>query len=267
MGIRRIILTSGGLASAIGICLAILSAGTLVVFSVIAARVGLDDISTDASVASPRDATKGPPAAITFPATEEPSEENQGTQATSNASLLDIVGSALDESTSTVAADATVEPVTPDDSAASIDAGPEQVASLAPDIDLGGDSALAERLGRSASRIKRGRDTRPADEKRGPNGKEDEGGDPVAARKDDEDDPDHGDEDDDDDDSDSSRSRGGSSDGSRDGRVARVHAKASTAKAKAKGHSKGVDVNKAMGKKDKGHGPHHGDDDSDSSDS
>jgi hypothetical protein len=237
----------------------------LVVFSVIAARVGLEDPSTDASVASPRDATSGPPAAITFPATEEPSEENQGTQATSDTSPLDIVGSALDESTSTVAADATLEPVTRDDSAASTDAGSEQVASLASDIDLGGDNALSERLGRSASRIKRGRDIRPGDEKPEPNGKEDEGGDRVAVRKDDEDEPDHGDEDDDDDDSDS-RSRGGSSDGSRDGGVARVHAKASTAKAKAKGHSKGVDVNKATGKKDKGHGSHHGDD-SDSSDS
>jgi hypothetical protein len=260
-------LTSGGLASAIGICLAILSAGTLVAFSVIATGVGLEDPSTDASVARPRDATRAPPAAIRFPASEESSEGSRGTQATSNTSLFDVIGSALDESTSSVAADATVEPLTPDDSGASTDDGSPQVANLASEIDLGGDNALSGLVGRSASRIKRGSNARPRDNDPKPPGKKDEGDDRVA-RRDDEDDPDHGDdEDDDDDDSDSSRSRGGSSDGSRDGGVGRVHAKAATAKAKAKGNSKGVDVNKAAGKKGKGNLSLHGDDESDSSDS
>jgi hypothetical protein len=247
-------LTSGGLASAIGVCLAILSAGTLVVFSAVAARVGLGDLSNDASVASPRNAAKGPPAAITFPSTQEPSEENERTAATNNARQLDIIGSALDASTSS---DALVGSATPNASGDSNDVGSEQVGALVSDIDAGGRNVLTTRGRRSASRPKLpGGDARSGGEKDEP--KDEKGDDRVAARKDDEDESDHGaDDDDDDDDGDSSGSRhgsrdgsrngnrsgsrGGSGDGSRDGHAAtHVRVKAPKAKAQAKTHSKAV---------------------------
>jgi hypothetical protein len=259
MGIRRTILTSGRLASAIGICLAILSAGTLVTFSVIAAKVGLGDLSNEATVASPSNATKGPPAAITFPS-EQPSEENERTSP-SNTSLLDIVGSAIDASTST---DAIADTVGPDVSVVRTDTGPEQVAVLISDVDLGGRNPVSgpgERSPRSGDE----KQDEPRDEN---------GTDRVAVRKDDDDVSDHGDDEDDDDDSDTSGARGGSSndsrDSSRDGDgAARVHTKAAKAKAHAKKHSKAVDVDEPKTRKGHDHDSHHGDDDddSDSSDS
>lgn len=271
-------MTSGGLASAIGICLAILSAGTLVVFSVIAAKVGLGDLSNDATVASPSNATKGPPAAITFPSTDEPSEENERTSPTSNTSLLDIVGSAVDASTSTATADSLTDSAGPG-SSISTAADPDQVAGLLPDIDLGGRNPVSGPGERSP---------RSGDEKQD-EPKDENGTDRVAARKDDDDISDHGDDEDDDDDSDTSgagsnkdsrdsdrsRAGGGSSndsrDGSRDGDgAARVHTKAAKAKAHAKKHSKVIDVDEPKARKGHDHDSHHGDgddDDSDSSDS
>jgi hypothetical protein len=258
MGIRKSILTSGGFASAIGICLATLSAGTLVVFSVIAAGVGLGEPSAAPSVA--RAARGGAPAAITFPSTDRASAENQGSRA-GDTSLLDVIGSAgsaLDEATASAPTDGSAQTAAPDGSGAT-DGGSDQVAGLVPDIDLGVDSALSAPAQRSA-RIKRGKGTRPGDGAPKPDGKKDKDDDRVVGRRDDEDDPDHADDDDDDDDSDSS----GSSDSSG---LGRVHDKAAKAKAKAKekakGHSKSVDVHK--GDRDKRHDSHHSHD-SDSSD-
>jgi hypothetical protein len=252
MGIRKSILTSGGFASAIGICLATLSAGTLVVFSVIAAGVGFGEPSTAPSVA--RTARGGAPAAITFPSTDRSSAENQRSRA-GDTSLLDVIGSAgsaLDEATASAPADGSAQTAAPDGSGAT-DGGSDQVAGLVPDIDLGVDTALSGPAQRSA-RIKRGKGTRPGDGAPKPGGKKDKDKDDdrVAGRRDDEDGPDHADDDDDDDDSDSS----GSSDGSG---LGRVHDKAAKAKAKAKekakGHSKSVDVHK--GDRDKRDGSHH----------
>jgi hypothetical protein len=286
MSIRRTILTSGGLASAIGVCLAILSAGTLVVFSAVAARVGLGDLSNEASVASPRSATKGPPAAITFPSTQEPSDENEGTAATSTAPLLDIIGSAVDASTST---DSLVDSATTNPSGVSNDVGSEQVGALVSDIDAGARNLVSRRGRRSVSRPKLpGGDARSGNEEKEP--KDEKGNDGVAARKDDEEESDHGDDDDDDDDSSASRhgsrdgSRGGSRHGdrwgsrggSRDGdRAAHVRVKVAKAKARAQRHSKAVvddprtkkGHDRASSKRDRGHDSHHGhdNDDSDSS--
>jgi hypothetical protein len=262
MGIRKSILTSGGFASAIGICLATLSAGTLIVFSVIAAGVGFEEPSTAPSVAGA--ARGGAPAAITFPSAGRTSAENQGSRA-GDTSLLDVIGSAgsaLDQSTAAAPADGSAQTAAPDGSGGP-DAGSGQVAGLVPDIDLGVDNALSGPALRSP-RIKRGRDARPGDDAPKPGGKKDKDKDDdrVAGRRDDEDDPDHADDDDDDDDDDSDSS--GSSDGSG---LGRVHDKAAKAKAKAKekakGHSKSVDVHK--GDRDKRDGSHHSHD-SDSSD-
>jgi hypothetical protein len=267
MSIRRTILTSGGLASAIGVCLAILSAGTLVVFSAVAARVGLGDLSNDASVASPRTATKSPPAAITFPSTQEPTGETERTAATSNGPLLDIIGSAFDASTSS---DVLVGSATPNASGDSNVVGSEQVGALVSDIDAEGRNLLSRRGRRSVSRPKLpGGHARSGDEEDEP--KDEKGDDRVAGRKDDEDESDHGDDDDDDDDGDSSGSRhgsrngnrsgsrGGSGDGSRDGHHAtHVRVKVAKAKAPARGHSKDAVVG--------GHSHHRDhDDESDSS--
>ena len=245
MGIQKSILTSGGFASAIGICLATLSAGTLVVFSVIAAGVGFDESSTAPSVA--RAARGAAPAAITFPSTGRTSAENQGSNA-GNTSLLDVIGSAgsaLDESTAQAPANRSAQPAAQDGSGAA-DAGSDQVA-LIPDIDLGVDNALSGPALRSP-RIKRGKG-RPGDDAPKPDGKKDKDDDKVVGRRDDDDDdPDHAADDDDDDDSDSS----GASDGSA---LGHVHAKAAKAKAKAKDHSKSVGVQK--GDKGKRHGSHH----------
>ena len=248
MGIQKSILTSGGFASAIGICLATLSAGTLVVFSVIAAGVGFDEPSAAPSVA--RAARGGAPAAITFPSTGRTSAENQGSNA-GNTSLLDVIGSAgsaLDESTVAAAArtQGSAQTAARDGSGAA-DAGSDQVA-LIPDIDLGMDNALGPAL--RSPRIKRGRRARPGDDAPKPGGKKDQDDDNVVDRRDDDDDPDHAADDDDDDDSDSS----GASDG---GGLDGIHAKAAKAKAKAKakGHSKSVGVHK--GDRDKQHDSHH----------
>jgi hypothetical protein len=257
MGIRRSILTSGGFASAIGICLATLSAGTLVVFSVIAAGVGFEEPSTAPSVAGA--ARGGAPAAITFPSAGRTSAENQGSRA-GDTSLLDVIGSAgsaLDQSTAAAPANGSAQTAAPDGSGAP-DAGSSQVAALVPDIDLGLDNALSGPA-LPSPRIKRGRDARPGDDAPKPGGKKDKDKDDdrVVGRKDDEDDPDHAGDDEDDDDSDSS----GASDGSG---LGGVHAKAAKAKAKAKAkdHSKSVGVHKDG---DKRHGSHHSHD-SDSSD-
>jgi hypothetical protein len=250
MSIRRTILTSGGLASAIGVCLAILSAGTLVVFSAVAARVGLGDLPNDASMASPRNAAKRPPAAITFPSTQEPSEATGRTAATSNAPLLDIIGSALDASTSS---EELAGPASPNASGVSNDVGSEQVGALVSDIDAAGRNLLSTRRS-SASRPKLpGGDARSGNEDDEP--KDEKDNDRVAARKDDEAESDHGDDEDDDDDGDSSGSRHGSRDGSRDGNrsgsrgrsgdgsrdghgATHVRVKAAKAKARALGHSR-----------------------------
>ena len=256
MGIRKSILTSDGVASGIGICLATLSAGTLVVFSVIAAGVGFEEPSTGPSVA--RAARGGAPAAITFPSTDQSSAGNQGSRA-GDASLLDVIGSAgsaLDESTAAAPADGSAQTAAPDGSGAA-DGGSDQVAGLVPDIDVGVDNALSGPAERSA-RVKRGRGTRPGDGAPKPDGKKNKDDDKVAARKDDEEDPDHAVDDDDDDDSDSSVASDGSG---LDGVPAKA-AKAK-AKAKAKGHSKSVGVHK--GDRDKRHDSRHSHD-SDSSD-
>jgi hypothetical protein len=255
MGIRKSILTSGGFASAIGICLATLSAGTLVVFSVIAAGVGFDERSTAPSVA--RAARGGSPAAITFPSTGRTSAENQGSR-TGNTSLLDVIGSAgsdLDENTTAAAAQTQGSTQTAArDGSGAADAGSDQVAGLVPDIGLGVDNALGPAL--RSPRIKRGRDDRPGDDAPKPDDKKDKDDDKIVGRRDDDDDADHAADDDDDDDSDSS----GASDGSG---LGHVQAKAAKAKAKAKGHSKSVGVDK--GDKNKRHDSHHSHD-SDSSD-
>jgi hypothetical protein len=250
MGIRKSILTSGGFASAIGISLATLSAGTLVVFSVIAAGVGLEEPSGAPSVA--RAAGGGAPAAITFPSAGRTSAENQGSRA-GDTSLLDVIGSAgsaLDQSTAAAPANGSAQTAAPDGSGAP-DAGSGQVAGLVPDIDLGLDNALS-------GPALPGRDARPGDDAPKPGGKKDKDKDDdrVAGRRDDEDDPDHAGDDDDDDDSDSS----GASD---DSGLGGVHAKAAKAKAKtkAKDHSKSVGVHKDG---DKRHDSHHSHD-SDSS--
>jgi hypothetical protein len=265
MGIRKSILTSGGFASAIGICLATLSAGTLVVFSVIAAGVGFEEPSTAPSVA--RAARGGAPAAITFPSAGRTSAENQGSRG-GDTSLLDVIGSAgsaLDQSTAAAPANGLAQTAAPDTPGASTeeggsdqvtDSGSEQVAAVV--SDFGGDNALAAAAERSASRIKRGGNTGPRDDPK-PKGKKDEGDDGVAARKDEEDDPDHADDDDDDDDSDSSGSRDGSGLGGFHANTAKAKAKA---KSNAKGHSKSVHVRK--GGRDKGHDSHHGSHSSDS---
>jgi hypothetical protein len=259
MGIRKSILTSGGFASAIGICLATLSAGTLVVFSVIAAGVGLGEPSAAPSVA--RAARGETPSAITFPSTGRSTAENQVTRA-GDTSLLDVIGSAgtaldpgtaLDESVAANSANGSAQTAAPDNSGAA-DEGPDQVA-LVPDIDLGVDNALGPAL--RSPRIKRG--ARPGKDSPKPDGGKDKDDDKVVGRRDDDDDPDHApDDDDDDDDSDSS----GASDGSG---LERVHAKAGKvkAKAKAKGHSKSAGEHK--GDRDKRHDSHHSHD-SDSSD-
>jgi hypothetical protein len=278
MSIRRTILTSGGLASAIGVCLAILSAGTLVVFSVVAARVGLEDLSNEASVATPRTATKGPPAAITFPPTQEPSEENEGIAATSNAPLLDIIESALDAGTSSDAlvGSATsnasglsndVGSATSNASGLSNDVGSEPVGAFVSEIDAGGRNVLSTRRQRSAPRPKLpGREARPGDDEEEP--KDKKGDDRVAARRDDEDESDHGD-DDDDDDGNRAEARHGSRDG--DG-TAHVHSKAAQAKGQAKRQSKAlVDEprtkkghGRASSRRDRGHDSHRGHDNDDS---
>jgi hypothetical protein len=258
MGIQKSTLTSGGFASAIGICLATLSAGTLVVFSVIAAGVGLDEPSTPPSVA--RAARGGAPAAITFPSTGRPSADNEGSRAPGNPSLLDVIGSAgsaLDESTAAGPTAGSAQTAASDASGPA-DAGSDQVAALVPDIDLGGDNALSGPAESTAPRTKGGRDARPGDDAPKPGGKKDKDDDKVAARRDDDDDPDHADDDDDDDDSDSS----GASDGSG---LARGHAKAAVAKAKAKakgkakGHSKSVGVHKDRNKRHDSRHSHNGD--------
>jgi hypothetical protein len=224
--------------------LAILSAGTLVVFSVVAAGVGLGEPSTAPSVASADGG--GAPAAITFPSTGRPSRRNEGSPSGNN-SLLDIIGSAgsaLDESTAAAGTEGSGQ------TAGTAGGGPALVA-LVPDIDLGVDNALSGPAEQAGRRIKRGRGARPGDEAPKPDGRKDKDDDKVVGRRDDEDDADHAADDDDDDDSDSS----GASD---DDGLARVHAKAAKAKAKAKSHSKSVGAHK--GDRNKRHGSHHGHD-------
>jgi hypothetical protein len=259
MGIRKSILTSGGFASAIGICLATLSAGTLVVFSVIAAGVGLEEPSSAPSVA--RAARSGAPAAITFPSAGRTSAENQGSRA-GDTSLLDVIGSAgsaLDQSTAAAPANDSAQTAAPDGSGGP-DAGSGQVAGLVPDIDLGLGNALSGPALRSP-RTKRGRDARPGDDAPKPGGKKDKDKDDdrVVGRRDDEDDPDHAGDDDDDDESDSSSASDASGLGGVHAKAAKDKAKA---KAKAKDHSKSAGMHKDG---DKRHDSHHSHD-SESSD-
>jgi hypothetical protein len=240
--------TSGGLASAIGVCLAILAAGTLVVFSVIAARVGLEDPSRDVTLTSPREATENPPAAITFPSTEEVSEEDEGTTPAGDNSLIDIIGAALNVSSSTSPTETILQEITPEFSGLSRD--------LLPDFDFGGLDTLSpsgEGLGQRNDEDRNdaasgGEGSKNKDEKG------DKGKDQVAARRDDDDEVDDV-KDDDDDDPSGSNDEADSASG--DGGLALGHSKANgNSNGHANGHSKahGNGHSKAHGK---GHQKHH----------